>query len=276
MSGPYVSSRSGRFSWMMQRVTAGLLVPLAFVHFAMQHFTSDAVSTGLATTFRLHDPMWVAFYMVFVVCVLYHGVNGTIGIVRDYAPKPLPRALIITVLWVLAVFFGALGITNLLKPGHNLESAKNWYAENGFPEGESAGNPPNFLWAPRYDFGEELRELNLLNYYLEHHTTRTEADPLSGAEVFNGAEYGDDAAAGGAAFDTWAKGILAQDRDAHLAERQRTEIFSSTYEFALWAVNIRKTNAEKRLANDNPQVVSDAQATLARLAEIPPFDVNLH
>ena len=210
MSGPYVSSRSGRFAWMMQRVTAALLVPMAFIHFAMQHFTSDAVSTGLATAFRLHNPFWVAFYMVFVVCVLYHGVNGTIGIVRDYAPKPLQRAIIVVVLWTLAVFFGVLGIRNVVAPAHTLESAKNWYTLNGFPEGESAGNPPNFLWKPRYDFGEELRELNLLNYYLEHHTVRTEDNVLSGAEIFNGAEYGDDTHAGGTAFDTWALGIIAR------------------------------------------------------------------
>lgn len=277
MSGPYVSSRSGRFSWMMQRVTAALLVPLAFVHFGMQHFSYNAVSTGLATTFRLHDPFWVAYYAVFVVCVLYHGVNGTIGIVRDYAPKPLPRALIVSVLWVLAAFFGALGIVNLLKPAHNLDSAKNWYVLNGFPEGESAGNPPNFLWAPRYDFGEELRELNLLNFYLERHTHRTEADPREAADIFNGSEYGSDTAAGGRAFDEWTLSILAQGFDTHRDHRRGNRIFSSTYEFALWAANIRKTNAENRMRrSDDPEVHADAEAILQRLADVPPFDPSLH
>ncbi len=276
MSGPYVSSRSGRFAWMMQRVTAALLVPMAFIHFAMQHFTSDAVSTGLATAFRLHNPFWVAFYMVFVVCVLYHGVNGTIGIVRDYAPKPLQRAIIVVALWTLAVFFGVLGIRNVVAPAHTLESAKNWYTINGFPEGESAGNPPNFLWKPRYDFGEELRELNLLNYYLEHHTVRTEDNPLSGAEIFNGAEYGDDTHAGGTAFDTWAQGIIASGFDAHKDQKSGHRIFSSTYEFARWSLHIRKTNAENRLSHEDPEVVKDAQDTLQRLADVPAFDVTLH
>ncbi|TVR15747.1 MAG: hypothetical protein EA401_02335 [Planctomycetota bacterium] len=276
MSGPYVSSRSGRFAWMMQRVTAALLVPMAFIHFAMQHFTPDAVSTGLATTFRLHDPMWVAFYMVFVVCVLYHGVNGTIGIIRDYAPKPLPRGIVVAILWTLAVFFGALGIRNVLAPAHNLESAKNWYVENGFPEGESAGNPPNFLWAPRYDFQEELRELNLLNHYLERHTTRTENDPLESAIIFNGAEYGEDTAAGGRAFDEWAQGILDQGFDAHRELRRGNNIFSSTYEFALWALNVRRTNAQARVGHEDPAVSADAEAIIERLAQVPDFDHTLH
>ena len=42
MSAPYVSSRSGRFQWMMQRVSAVLLLFLAFGHFGLQHFTADA------------------------------------------------------------------------------------------------------------------------------------------------------------------------------------------------------------------------------------------
>ena len=44
MGAPYVSSRSGRFQWMMQRVSAVLLLVLTFSHFGLQHFTAEAVS----------------------------------------------------------------------------------------------------------------------------------------------------------------------------------------------------------------------------------------
>lgn len=275
MPSPYVSSRTGRFQWMMQRASAALLLPLAFVHFGMQHFTSEAVSTGLATTWRLHDPFWVTYYVIFVTLVLYHGVNGVLGIVSDYAPKPLSRNVIALVLWTLALFFGVLGIRNLVAPGHNVESAKNWYVLNGFPEGEAAGNPPNFLWTPKYDFNDELRELHLLNHYLSIHTTRTEEEVLESAAIFAAAENGKDAAAGGAAFDAWALSVVVNG-DAHLAARVRNHLFSSSYEFAVWALNVRKTNARKRINDEDSAVVTAANATLERLASIPAFTPDLH
>jgi succinate dehydrogenase / fumarate reductase membrane anchor subunit len=274
MASPYVSSRSGRFAWMMQRVTAALLVPLAFVHFGMQHFTSDAVSTGLATTFRLHNPFWVAYYVIFVTCVLYHGVNGVMGIVSDYAPKKLNRAIIALVLWTLALFFGVLGVKNLVAPAHNLESAKVWYTQNGFPDGESAGNPPNILWAPRYEFAtDEVRELNMLYYYLTKHTSLDKEQKDAAKTIFGDA--GKDVTKGGELFDAWCLAQL-EAGNKRPDERGRYKIFSSSYEFALWALNVRKTDAEKRRIvaeeRDDADLVAQADVVLARLAAVPTYD----
>ena len=214
--------------------------------------------------------------MVFVVCVLYHGVNGTIGIVRDYAPKPCsaPSSSLSYGPWLSSLVCSAFATS--LPQRTPLKAPRTGTPSTASPKVKKRGNPPNFLWKPRYDFGEELRELNLLNYYLEHHTVRTEENVLSGAEIFNGAEYGDDTHAGGTAFDTWALGVIATGFDAHKEEKSGHRIFSSTYEFARWAVHIRKTNAEIRLTNEDPEVVKDAKDTLQRLADAPNFDVNLH
>ena len=170
-----------------------------------------------------------------------------------------------------------------MSPGHNLESAKNYYVQKGFPEGESAGNPPNFLWKPKYAFNEEVRELNLLNYYLEKHTVRTEANVISSSEIFRGGEFGENIAAGGIAFDEWALDILSEGFAAHKDKRELHRIFSSTYEFALWAVNVRKTNAAQRMKNaeqrnaeGDAKIIADAQATLNLLASTPAFDDSIH
>ena len=47
MAQPYVSTRRGGGQWIMQRASAAALVLLAGTHFALQHFTTAAVSTGL-------------------------------------------------------------------------------------------------------------------------------------------------------------------------------------------------------------------------------------
>ena len=89
---PYVTSRSGRFQWLMQRVSAVLLLALVFVHFAIQHFTADAVTTGLTVSARFNDPYWQGFYVIFVVLGLYHGVNM---LERDTFYSALPDRVVI-------------------------------------------------------------------------------------------------------------------------------------------------------------------------------------
>jgi succinate dehydrogenase / fumarate reductase membrane anchor subunit len=109
MAEHHISTRAGSGQWVMQRVSAMLLVGLAAVHFGLQHFTSDAVSTGLTVAARLNNPYWQAFYVVFIVLAMYHGINGVVGIVRDYNPRRGLRVGAELALWSLAAFFVVLG-----------------------------------------------------------------------------------------------------------------------------------------------------------------------
>lgn len=252
MTAPYISTRTGTTQWVMQRVSAILLIALAFGHFFIQHFTSDAVSTGLTVAARLNSPWWQAYYVLFIVLALYHGVNGLVGIVRDYAPPTRLRFLAEIALWTLAAYFGGRGIVNVANPV-TLDVVKASYAARGFPEGESKGNPP-FL--PKvYNFRDELRELHLMEYYLGKHVARTESTPM--AEVF--ASQGATAAAdqeaikrSGAAFDRWCRAVIAAGA-VKPERRQRSAMFSSSYEFAVWAAQVRRADAKARgetLADD--------------------------
>ena len=270
MAFPYISRRTGSTQWLMQRVSALLLVGLAFTHFALQHFTSDAVSTGLTVAARLNNPWWQAYYALFIALALYHGVNGVCGIIRDYNPKPNLRLPIELVLWTAAAFFGARGIINIANPVA-VEAVKANYAARGFPVGESRGNPPALAVA--YDFRTELRELLLLEYYLANHTHRT--DTTSVAEIF-GHQPGKpvdvaNVTAAGQAFDTWLNRQLASDGPAQEL-RDRHALFSSTYEFALWAKDVRRANATARraLAND-PQTRMREDTILERLRQLPVY-----
>ncbi|MDW8373093.1 MAG: hypothetical protein RMM29_05520 [Planctomycetota bacterium] len=266
MSAPYVSTRSGRVPWFLQRVSAILLIGFAGGHFALQHFTSDAVSTGLTVAARLNDPFWQAYYAAFMVLAMYHGMNGAVGIIHDYNPPRRWRVVIEVALWSLAAFFTVLGIRNVVSPVP-LAAVKESYAARGFPAGDSRGNPPSLPRA--YDFREELRELALLEYYLEHHTHRTEGAPL--AEVFAHRpevrlrDLPSDAAraavaASGEAFDRWAQAVIATGPVPPEA-RRRGRAFSSSYEFALWAAHVRVANARAR----------GDLAVLQRWASLPPY-----
>lgn len=249
MATPYVSTRSGSTQWVMQRASAAMLLVMAGIHFGLQHFTSDAVSTGLTVAARLNNPYWQAYYVVFIVLALYHGINGVVGIVHDYNPKRQLRVKLEFALWVLAACFAVLGIRNVVSPVP-LGQVKESYAARGFAVGESKGNPPTTPM--HYDFRDELRELSLMRYYLEHHVHRSETAAMD--EVFGAgaslagldAEAAAKAVAGsGAAFDRWLRAEIAKG-PMKPELRQRGAMFSSTYEFAVWAANVRVTDATYR------------------------------
>lgn len=257
MAEHYISNRAGQVQWVMQRVSAVLLLGFAGLHFGLQHFTSDAVSTGLTVATRLNNPYWQAYYIVFITLVMYHGINGVVGIIRDYNPRRNLRVPAEVVLWSLAAFFVVLGMKNVVTPVP-LGTVKESYAARGFPKGESPGNPPSLPIA--YDFRDELAELALLEYYLEQHVHRTEGAPL--AEVFahqpdvrlrnlKPEEATAAVAASGAAFDRWAQGVIANG-PVDPALRKRLSAFSSSFEFAVWAANVRAANG--KLRNDQATV----------------------
>jgi succinate dehydrogenase / fumarate reductase membrane anchor subunit len=271
MAEPYISTRSGSTQWLMQRVSAMLLVGMAALHFALQHFTTDAVSTGLTVAARLNNPYWQAFYVVFLVLALYHGINGAVGIVRDYNPRRPVRILIEGALWALAAYFAMLGVRNVVSPVP-LGTVKESYAVRGFPAGISHGNPPATPVA--YDFRAELRELALMEYYLAHHVHRSDDtalavvfghDPAVRLDQLPEAEARAAVAASGSAFDRWLLARISAG-PARPEDRQRGSMFSHTYEFAVWAAQVRLANA--RLRND--------AATTARLGTglVPAYRAN--
>lgn len=244
MASFYISRRTGSTQWLLQRVSAALLVFLAFGHFALQHFTSDAVSTGLTVAFRLNNPWWQSYYVVFIGLALFHGTNGLVGIIRDYAPPAKLRFFAEMALWTLVAAFGARAIINIATPVP-VSEVKVMYASRGFPAGETRGNPP--ILAMSFDFRDEVRELRLFEYYLAKHTHRTEA---AGLEDVFGHKAGEQATPENikvvsAAFDAWLNAtITAQPTTA--AKADRCSMFSTSYEFAVWARDVRRANAAAR------------------------------
>lgn len=264
-STPYVSRRTGSTQWLMQRVSAFLLVGLAFLHFGIQHFTSDAVSTGLTVAARLNNVWWQAYYAIFISLALYHGINGLTGIIRDYNPRPNLRLPVELLIWTAAAFFGGRAIINIANPVPIADVKAN-YAARGFPAGISTGNPP--ATEKFYDFRSELRELLLLQYYLEKHTH----GEVKLSDVFGAGDKAVDVAsvtAAGDAFDRWLSLQLSTMPPAQDV-RDRHWVFSSTYEFALWAKDVRRANATARESTDTT-AHQRSEVILGRLHQMPAY-----
>lgn len=268
---PYVTSRTGRFAWMMQRVSAVVLIFLAFTHFGIQHFTSDAVSTALTVAHRMNNPWWQGYYVIFIVLALYHGINGVLGIIHDYAPKPLVRGIFAIIFWSLGFVFAAMGIANIVSP-QKVADVKVQYTMDGLPKGKTSGSPPTPI-TYEYDATTEIRELQFINFYLEHHTHRNEFDTDSRSKIFdaerlngNDLDVATKAKESGLSFDQWALRI-AHHKAVAVEDRDRSYIFSNSREFAIWALNLRLRNAEKR----------GDHATTQRLAgKVPAYNPGLN
>jgi len=269
MANPYTSSRTGTTQWLLQRVSAVLLLGLAFSHFAMQHFTTDAVSTGLTVAHRANNAWWQGYYIIFVVLALYHGINGLIGIIRDYRPRPWLRGVMEWSLWALALYFavvGSMNFTNATPVG----AVKEFYAVNGFPSGSSAGHPRGLQGEIHYDFRNELRELHLLAFYLEKHTARTDDTTLEAIFAHTrsgkGAPTADEISAAGASFDAWVLRKIAQPQPAP-EKRDPERIFSSSREFAIWSAHVRQANSRFRDGDDSVVVARYATGSVP----VPPY-----
>lgn len=258
MPHPYVTDRRGRFAWTMQRVSAILLLFLAFWHFIGQHFTESAVSTGLTVTARMNDPWVQSYYAIFVLLALYHGVNGLVGIIKDYSPRPLYTGVASMLLWTLASVFAVIGLSNIISP-KSVHEVKDFYALRGFGVGAPSAPTPLTI---SYDLQQEPAELAMLSFYLQYHVHRSEPDPQPVDEVF---DAGDEGGRNGQAFDQWALAQVAEG-PVPVSERDMSKIFSNTYEFAVWALQVRQANAESR----------EDEAVRERLAEIPAFTDDLH
>ena len=102
-------------AWLLQRVSAVVLAVGLIAHFLVLHFLIERPVTLDKVADRLKAPCWVAFDLVLLALVLYHGLNGVNNILADYAPKAGTRAWTGRVLWVLGIAAFAFGVV-LLAP----------------------------------------------------------------------------------------------------------------------------------------------------------------
>lgn len=93
----------GATAWFLQRLSGLLLIVLLLVHFAVLHGGDGTVTYGKVAA-RLATPAWKTFDLLFLVLGIFHGMNGLLSVIRDYA----------TTGWKRGTLYGAVVATGLV------------------------------------------------------------------------------------------------------------------------------------------------------------------
>ena len=102
------------FGFSLSRVSAIMLVAGLAAHFLANHFGPPNASEHGVVLLRLSHPAWMAFYVVFLLAIIYHAAYGLWGIAVEHLKRQrvlaavksgllvLSAALIIFGIWILA------------------------------------------------------------------------------------------------------------------------------------------------------------------------------
>jgi len=112
-----LSTREGSWAWILQRLTAVLLLALLGAHFFVLHFVpSETYITFSGVAARLQGVLfWVIDFGLLVIS-LYHGLNGVRAVALDYWPgvdRSLSLALII--IGLVATIYGGRALTVFIR-----------------------------------------------------------------------------------------------------------------------------------------------------------------
>ncbi len=103
----------GATAWFLQRLSGLVLVALLLVHFAVLH-GGDGVVTYEKVASRLATPAWKTFDLVFLVLGIFHGMNGLLMVIRDYAAAGWKRGALYAVVVVAALVALVLGCLTVI------------------------------------------------------------------------------------------------------------------------------------------------------------------
>ena len=115
-SPPPASGHAGAWPWLLQRVSATLLLFFVLAHLWIEHF----MHVGARITYRtVLDRLLQGFY-VFVdagllAVVVFHGLNGLRNVLVENTENPAAVRAVTTAMWVLGVATLAFGM-DVLSP----------------------------------------------------------------------------------------------------------------------------------------------------------------
>ncbi len=129
-------AEAGLWAWLLQRLTAVLLVLFLGIHLWVTHF----VEPGVPFTFdsvaeRMRGPLFRFVDLALLALVIYHGLNGVRMVVLDFGVG-LRRAKLLT--WTLILFgilgflFGLNALWPFLSPSGRPLLQEVWWSFTGF------------------------------------------------------------------------------------------------------------------------------------------------
>ena len=106
---------SDQLVWYFFRVSGVLLIGLAGSHLFMTHYLHAPSETTFDFVARRYaNPLWRTADWLLLLTALWHGILGARISVQDYVRPAGWRTFIISVLWVIGIFFSLLGTVTIL------------------------------------------------------------------------------------------------------------------------------------------------------------------
>lgn len=106
------------YLWVWQLVTGALLAFFLGTHMVMMHLEIILSFFGIkipeptawdSMMERARESFWLAFYILFLAFVLYHGLYGLRGIILELSPSARAERLITWVIITIGIIVFALG-----------------------------------------------------------------------------------------------------------------------------------------------------------------------
>jgi succinate dehydrogenase / fumarate reductase, membrane anchor subunit len=108
--------KASLWAWVLQRITAAVLLVLVAVHFSIMHFVDPTVELTFASShLRLQSALYFLVDAGLLCLGLFHGLNGIRNIVCDYWPRAgRPAAWVLGLVGMAAAGYGSLGLLTFL------------------------------------------------------------------------------------------------------------------------------------------------------------------
>ena len=100
----------GVWAWILQRITAALLLVLLGAHIAIMHFIPANLSINfIGVAARMQSVLYLFVVGGLLAVGLYHALNGVLNVLFDCVVKQGPRRAINTVMWIMGIGFTLWG-----------------------------------------------------------------------------------------------------------------------------------------------------------------------
>ena len=99
--------------YVLQRLTAALMVPLIVVHIAVIFYASRKGLSAADILGRTRGSLvWALYYGVFVAAAAAHASIGMRSVLREWAPRAVARRerVLDLAMWAFALLLAALGL----------------------------------------------------------------------------------------------------------------------------------------------------------------------
>lgn len=101
---------TGSIQWLFQAVSGAFIVFFLGIHLYVAHINGGTpVELFNSVIANLKNPWWMAFFLVFVWIVTYHGLNGVKGIIYETGISERARKVVrylLTALFIVSVIYG--------------------------------------------------------------------------------------------------------------------------------------------------------------------------